>query len=162
MLSRSSLRIIVESGKYLVHPDDRVVDRPTLDRLESEIRAKIRGVGFGLKFTDHFYQRLSHTRNKPPLRTDEVKSLFLGVMRSKKLRGKLVSKGEGYEGVLVDTKTKLNAPFSLSIDRRGRVLDIIPHTVMRKNDFKSHQPKHVVVSESFRDGDFILIEYIYG
>lgn len=160
-ISRTPLLSLSEGpGAAVLAPPKTGVSRSALDTLEASLRARMRDFGFTVSFTDHFFERLSHTRNKPPIKLKELEKLFLAIGGRKKLRGRLNSGGEGHKAVFYDMATDINVPFHLTRDRRGDVWVIVPHTVMRTKKFKSKDKVHSVKSESTcANDDLVLVEW---
>lgn len=85
------------------------------------------------KESDHFFQRLNDPRNVKPISSAELIGFFKRLSQNKKLLTNFLNK---YNQIVVtDKKTDINIPFMKQADK------IIAKTIMRKQDFKTPNPK---------------------
>jgi len=119
------------------------ITKTQLQRIEQYADQLFKSYGIDINFQDlsketHFWQRLNDPRNVTPITTDELRQLFKKA--STKFGNKLSQSPAGFETILKDMETDINLPFILKYDKQNNELDLIPKTIMRKQNFKSTSP----------------------
>jgi len=119
------------------------ITKTQLQRIEQYADQLFKSYGIDINFQDlsketHFWQRLNDPRNVTPITTDELRQLFKKA--STKFGNKLSQSPAGFEAILKDMETDINLPFILKYDKQNNELDLIPKTIMRKQNFKSTSP----------------------
>ena len=114
------------------------VSRSDLDQIEKYADRLFAAVGIDVEFTRHFLDRVNDERNKKPINTAELISLFR--LTYKKHGKKIPKMGPDAQAVIRDMETDINMPFVLNIDKSG-MIDMVAKTVMRKKDFKTSNTK---------------------
>ena len=89
--------------------------------------------GMDVHFSTHFLDRVNDLRNKKPITINELARLFIETYR--KYAPKLKKKDPGFQAVLKDLKTDVNAPFVLVWNKFKDELELLAKTVIRKHEF---------------------------
>lgn len=84
------------------------------------------------KFTKHFADRMSDSRNKPCITLKELAN-FIKKMYAR--QGKSIKTVAGAEAVIKDLQTDLNIPVAVDYDARNDEFDVVMKTIMRKKNF---------------------------
>ena len=113
------------------------VTQADLNALEKVLDKLFAKYDIDIEFTKHFKDRINDARNQKQITIDELRALFQKAY--KKAATKLVGL-KGKEAVLVDLQSKINVPFVLKVDRNGD-LDLVAKTIMRKDNFRTSNPK---------------------
>jgi hypothetical protein len=98
----------------------------------------------------HFLQRANDDRNVPEIDADEIENVFIGSHEFGRARGQIKKVRPGDEAVINDQSSEINIPFMMKSpsksrnDPEGIKKEIVPKTIMRKNNFKSYAPKIVL------------------
>lgn len=139
--------------KKKFHPDiiqfaetfltENTITRTQLSRIEQYADRLFKEYGIDINFQDltkgtHFWQRLNDPRNITQISADELRQLFKKA--SAKFGNKLSQSPSGFEAILKDIETDINMPFMLKYDFKNKELDLVPKTIMRKQDYKSTSP----------------------
>lgn len=139
--------------KKKFHPDivqfteqvlnENTITKTQLQRIEQYADRLFQEYGIDINFQDltkgtHFWQRLNDPRNVTQITTDELRQLFKKA--STKFGNKLSQSPIGFEAILKDIETDINMPFMLKYDSQNKELDLVPKTIMRKQNFKSTSP----------------------
>ena len=99
-------------------------------------------LGIDVEFTRHFVERMNAERNGKPISAAELVRLF---KREAERYGKDV-KGldDRDEAVFIDLSTDVNLPFVIKDTDGDGKKELFAKTIMRKKDFKSHDPLYKV------------------
>lgn len=99
-------------------------------------------LGIDVEFTRHFVERMNAERNGKPISAAELIRLF---KREAERYGKDV-KGldDQDEAVFIDLSTDVNLPFVIKDTDGDGKKELFAKTIMRKKDFKSHDPLYKV------------------
>ena len=143
---KSNIDPVVEA---LVAPLSKGITKTQLLRVEQYADRLFKEFGIDIEFQDifkgtHFFQRLNDPRNGTPITTDELRQLFKKI--SSRYGDKLSNLSSNAEGVLKDMESDINMPFVIKYDTKNREIDLVPKTIMRKQDFKSNTPVYAVES----------------
>lgn len=107
-----------------------------------------------VEFTRHFADRTSDSRNDPSVKVSELQSLFKRIHKDKAAK---ILKHKGNEAVLIDIQKDLNLPFVLKKKPRSDELELVMKTIMRKQNFKTSNPKVQYESAySFLEEDAVI------
>lgn len=99
-------------------------------------------LGIDVEFTRHFVERMNAERNGKPISAAELVRLF---KREAERYGKDVrSLDDRDEAVFIDLSTDVNLPFVIRDTDNDRKKELFAKTIMRKKDFKSHDPLYKV------------------
>ena len=149
------LKILEEAGFITI--DDKpkqpldesaFITRKNLNDIEKYADRLFAKVGIDVEFTRHFLDRVNDERNRKQITTSELTRLF---KQSFKKYGKQIAKlGPAAQAVINDMRTDINMPFVL--EPKGKELELIAKTVMRKKDFKTTNTK--LSFESYVNEDF--------
>lgn len=90
--------------------------------------------GIDFKFTKHFADRMSDSRNKPCITLQELAD-FIKKMYAR--QGKSIKTVAGAEAVVKDLQTDLNIPVAVEYDARNDEFDVVMKTIMRKKNFRT-------------------------
>ena len=90
--------------------------------------------GIDFKFTKHFADRMSDSRNKPCITLQELAD-FIKKMYAR--QGKSIKTVAGAEAVVKDLQTDLNIPVAVEYDARNDEFDVVMKTILRKRNFKT-------------------------
>lgn len=117
------------------------ITKTQLKRIEQYADLLFKEFGIDINFQNlsqgtHFFQRLNDPRNETPISQDDLRRLFKKA--SIKYGMKLGRSNHGAEGVLKDMETDINLPFIIKWDRDNQELDLVPKTIMRKQNFKTN------------------------
>ena len=151
----NDLKILEEAGFITI--DDKpkqpldesaFITRKNLDDIEKYADRLFAKVGIDVEFTRHFLDRVNDARNRKQITTSELTRLF---KQSFKKYGKQIAKlGPAAQAVINDMRTDINMPFVL--EPKGKELELIAKTVMRKKNFKTTNTK--LSFESYVNEDF--------
>lgn len=108
--------------------------------LEKEFDKKFAQFSIDFRFTRHFADRASDSRNKPCITFQELKDLFNRIYMNRKQGRKIFSRWPDMEVVLKDVRNNVNIPFAIEYDKSKDEFDVIAKTIMRKKDFKTSGP----------------------
>jgi hypothetical protein len=118
-----------------------------LSELRNHLDELWKKLGVDITFTHHFFDRVNDPRNRKQITIGELSKLFSETYAKHghniSIKVKPGSDHE-FEAVITDMSTKVNLPFVLEWDRQRRELKLVAKTVMRKNDFKTPDPRFVV------------------
>lgn len=114
------------------------ITQSELNRLEKELDALFADVGIDIDFTEHFFERVNHERNKKDITIDELRLIFKNAYG--KYKEVLSKYGDGFKAVFRNRPTNINIPFTLQWDSKNNELDLVSKTVMRTNQFFSQEP----------------------
>ena len=90
--------------------------------------------GIDFKFTKHFADRMSDSRNTPCISMQELADFIKKVYRK---QGKSLKGVAGAEAVIKDIQTDLNIPVAVEYDSNNDEFDVVMKTIMRKKNFKT-------------------------
>lgn len=149
----------------LTEAEDIEITDKNLYSLERYLDKIWRGLGIEFVFADHFFDRLKHPRNNPPIKLKELGNLFIKMY--KRYGKALLNSGikdDEIEGILSDVSTDINCPFALKWDRRNQEFDLLITTVMRKKNFRNKNPweKHYKVEEKTMKEDQKKLNRSFG
>lgn len=108
--------------------------------LEKEFDKKFAQFDIDFRFTRHFADRASDSRNKPCITFQELKDLFNRIYMNRRQGRKIFSRWPDMEVVLKDVRNNVNIPFAIEYDKDKDEFDVIAKTIMRKKDFKTSGP----------------------
>ena len=108
--------------------------------LEKEFDKKFAQFDIDFRFTRHFADRASDSRNKPCITFQELKDLFNRIYMNRRQGRKIFSRWPDMEIVLKDVRNNVNIPFAIEYDKANDEFDVIAKTIMRKKDFKTSGP----------------------
>lgn len=133
---------IIQFSESFLNEGERIT-RTQLQRIEQYIDKLFKSYNIDIDFQNlmqgtHFWDRLNDPRNKTPITSDELRQLFKKA--SVKFGDKLSTSPQGFQAVFKDMESDINLPFILKYDHKNKELDLIPKTIMRKQDFKSSSP----------------------
>lgn len=134
--------------------DNKIVEEKTitdvdLKKLEEYLDALWAKLGIDIEFSKHWKERLHDPRNQKPITAQEILKLFNDAFKT---HGKKIAQaGPDFEAVLNDISTKLNVPFVLVWDRDNEELDLVAKTIMRKDNYKTSDPKLIVGESVYLD-----------
>ena len=114
------------------------ISKSDLDQVEKYADRLFASLGIDVEFTRHFHDRVNDERNKKPINQAELVRLFR--LTYKKYGKKIAQMNPDAEAVITDMETDVNMPFVINLDK-GRMLDLVAKTVMRKKDFKTSSQK---------------------
>ena len=121
---------------------NKEITRSDLNELEEYLDRIYSKLGIDVEFTYHFIDRVNDARNIKPININELRRLF---KQAQKYHGKKIAQmGPDADAILKDMKTNVNIPFVLEWDPKEEELDLVAKTVMRKRDFKTHDPEFTV------------------
>ena len=115
------------------------INRETLKDVERHLDRLFKKIDMDIAFTDHFYDRLNHERNKTEITTKELIDAFDSTY--KEFGPKLVDQGDLYAAVIQDMKSDVNIPFVLKYNPKSGDLVLVAKTIMRTPHFFSNEPK---------------------
>lgn len=90
--------------------------------------------GIDFKFTKHFADRMSDSRNDPCITMQELADFIKKVYRK---QGKSLKGVAGAEAVIKDIQSDLNIPVAVEYDSKNDEFDVAMKTIMRKKNFKT-------------------------
>lgn len=90
--------------------------------------------GIDFKFTKHFGERMSDSRNDPCIKLKELAD-FVKKIYAK--QGKSLKGVAGAEAVIKDLQTDLNIPVAVEYDSKNDEFDVVMKTIMRKKNFRT-------------------------
>lgn len=111
-----------------------------IQELEKEFDKKFAQFDIDFRFTRHFADRASDSRNKPCITIEELKNLFNRIYMNRKQGRKIFSQWSDMEVVLKDVRNNVNIPFAIEYDKDNDEFDVIAKTIMRKKNFKTTGP----------------------
>lgn len=115
----------------------KIVSMSHLKNLEKKFDDKFTSFNLDFRFTRHFADRFSDSRNRPCISLKELEDLFNRTYLSKKMGRKIFSRWKDMEFVLKDISSDINIPFAVEYDENKNKFIVIAKTIMRKKDFKS-------------------------
>jgi len=130
-------------AQFLLLGEDSACDLITFNdirELEKEFDKKFAQFDIDFRFTRHFADRASDSRNKPCITIEELKSLFNRIYMNRKQGRKIFSRWPDMEVVLKDVRNNVNIPFAIEYDKDNDEFDVIAKTIMRKKNFKTTGP----------------------
>ena len=130
-------------AQFLLVVEDSACDLITFNdirELEKEFDKKFAQFDIDFRFTRHFADRASDSRNKPCITIEELKSLFNRIYMNRKQGRKIFSRWPDMEVVLKDVRNNVNIPFAIEYDKDNDEFDVIAKTIMRKKNFKTTGP----------------------
>jgi Ni,Fe-hydrogenase III component G len=86
------------------------------------------------KFTKHFGERMSDSRNTPCIKLKELAD-FVKKIYAK--QGKSLKGVAGAEAVIKDMQSDLNIPVAVEYDSKNDEFDVVMKTIMRKKNFRT-------------------------
>lgn len=86
------------------------------------------------KFTKHFGERMSDSRNEPCIKLKELAD-FIKKIYAK--QGKSLKGVAGAEAVIKDLQSDLNIPVAVEYDSKNDEFDVVMKTIMRKKNFRT-------------------------
>jgi hypothetical protein len=119
---------------------DEMITFRDIQELEKEFDKRFDEYDIDFRFTRHFADRASDSRNKPRITIQELKDLFNRIYMNRRQGRKIFSRWPDMEIVLKDVRNNVNIPFAIEYDKRNDEFDVIAKTVMRKKNFKSQSP----------------------
>ena len=134
--------------KILNDLDQNPITPNELLRLETYLDNLFKSLNIDIEFTRHFLDRVNDSRNGKQITLQELATLFKGVYN--KYGTRISALNDGAEGVLNDMRTDINLPFVIEYDERGRDINLISKTVMRKRGFKTNTKRYVVSEAAIR------------
>lgn len=111
-----------------------------IQKLEREFDKRFDEYNIDFRFTRHFSDRASDSRNKPCITIKELKDLFNRIYMNRRQGRKIFSRWPDMEIVLTDIRNNVNIPFAIEYDSANDEFDVIAKTIMRKKNFKSTSP----------------------
>ena len=130
-------------AQFFLLGEDSACDLITFNdirELEKEFDKKFAQFDIDFRFTRHFADRASDSRNKPCITIEELKSLFNRIYMNRKQGRKIFSRWPDMEVVLKDVRNNVNIPFAIEYDKDNDEFDVIAKTIMRKKNFKTTGP----------------------
>lgn len=121
---------IIERGPQ----DDGYISKKELRDLEKFGDRLLKQFGVDIEFTKHFADRLNDPRNKPGIKANELKIIFLKIANN---QAKKIKKNPNIEAVIKDMQMDLNLPVVIKYDPRKKEFDVISKTIMRKKNFRT-------------------------
>lgn len=121
---------------------DKKLSKEELDKLEAWADALFAKVDIDVEFTKHFIQRVNDKRNKRQITFSELRDLFRDTYR--RYGKKIPTLGDDAQAVIQDMRSDINVPFVLNWDNKSQEFDLVSKTIMRKQNFKTTNPKFVV------------------
>ena len=122
-------------GKPTKNPD--FITKADLDALEKVLDRLFAHYKIDITFTKHFKDRMNDARNKKQITIEELAKLF---RKAHDKAGKTLVNMKDIQGVLTDLQSKVNVPFVI-VDKKGKGLELVSKTVMRKANFKTSSKK---------------------
>lgn len=86
------------------------------------------------KFTKHFGERMSDSRNTPCIKLKELADFIKKIY---KRQGKSLKGVSGAEAVIKDMQSDLNIPVAVNYDSKNDEFDVVMKTIMRKKNFRT-------------------------
>lgn len=86
------------------------------------------------KFTKHFGERMSDSRNEPCIKLKELAD-FVKKIYAK--QGKSLKGVAGAEAVIKDLQSDLNIPVAVEYDSKNDEFDVVMKTIMRKKNYRT-------------------------
>jgi hypothetical protein len=111
-----------------------LAEKVNLDRVEKYADDVLDPVD--VEFTKHFFDRLTRTEHDKEITDAELIGFFKRLAKRKKQFDKFMKQYD--EFVIKDTRTDINIPFKTRVDQ------IIAKTIMRKDNFKTSNPKYKI------------------
>ena len=130
-------------AQFILLDEDSACDMITFNdirELEKEFDKKFAQFDVDFRFTRHFADRASDSRNKPCITLEELKNLFNRIYMNRKQGRKIFSRWPDMEVVLKDVRNNVNIPFVIEYDKDNDEFDVIAKTIMRKKNFKTSGP----------------------
>lgn len=127
--------------------DNKPITWDQISALRDHLDVLWQKLGIDVSFTHHFMDRVNDPRNKRQITLSELARLFTKTwqMHGREIANKVKPESHAeFQAVLTDLSTKVNLPFVLEWNPRMKELRLIAKTVMRKDDFKTPDPKLTV------------------
>ena len=118
--------------------EDRKLTKSDLDAVEKYADKLFGAINLDVEFTKHFLDRVNDARNVKQITQSELIRLFKQSFN--KHRNTFKTMRKDIEAVLNDTKTDINMPFVITLDKNNE-LDLVAKTVMRKKNFATSNKK---------------------
>lgn len=127
-------------AQEFIKEDVTAAELSQVERFADSLWAKL---GIDVEFTHHFIQRVNDPRNVKPISAAELVRLF---RKEYEQWGKTIKSLDDHdEAVLNDLITNINLPFIIREPADSkRPKELVAKTVMRKQDFKTPDPKYTV------------------
>ena len=118
------------------------LDRNELKALEEYADYLFSKLGVSVVFTKHFKERINEIRSGKEITYDDMVELFKKAYRD--AGHEIASLPLETEAVLKDKLSKLNIPFKIQDDPRGKDHDLVLKTIMRKEKFVTPNPEIII------------------
>lgn len=111
------------------------VSKKYLSEIETFLDKLFAKLGLDVEFTRHFFDRLNDPRNRKDITGAEIIRIFKKAYE--KYGKEIALQPDDFQGVLKDLSTDLNVPFVLNFSSKGKDVDLVAKTIMRKPNFRT-------------------------
>lgn len=110
-----------------------VIPKSVIAQIEKFADFLLNKHGIDIRFTQHFADRMSDSRNSPCISIDELKDVFRKINKDS---GEKIKRIKNAEAVIKDLQTQLNIPSVINYSSKNG-FEVVLKTIMRKKNFKS-------------------------
>jgi hypothetical protein len=110
-----------------------VIPNSTLKQIENFADMLLKKHDIDIRFTQHFGERMSDSRNSPCISIDELKTVFKKINKDE---GEKIKAVKNAEAVIKDLQSQLNLPVVINYSAKNG-FEVVLKTIMRKKSFKT-------------------------